>query len=585
MLQVVGAVLALLAPTLVQGFPGSPLKARTLKGLDDLNESYDYVIIGGGTAGLTIGDRLSESGEYNASDPRDNRGSRQYNITSVPQPGLNGRRVPLGMGFCVGGSSAINGMAVMRGTKADYSIWAELGQEDSTWDWEGMLPYYRKAIHFVPPDEGFAEDYNVTYDIEAAWGQYEDTNVYASYPGGMNPGIKTIYEAMKTVPGVEFPRDGHAGSHGVFWYPVSVDPETNQRSYSRTGHWEGLERSNYDLMTGSRVNRILIDEENSVYGVQIVAKGTNDSRTVLVSEEAILSAGTIHTPQVLQLSGIGPAEFLESLDIEVKVDLPGVGANFQDHPIGPNIAFRWGEAPPTPESTSNYRSGGPGGGQGLVAFLSLPVAAPEEYEAIAERYESLDLAEYAAEDTREEVLAGYDAQRNLYVREMRRTGLSFMNYIVGGGPGASPINLHITSRGTIRLNATDLEADPVVDYRALSNPTDVDLMVAYLEFFRRFFTTGELGQWNATEVRPGEGEDLEAFVRAGYNPQGWHPVGTAAKMRRELGGVVDDELRVYGVDGLRVADASIMPTLIGGTTQLTVYAIAEKVADMIMETW
>lgn len=230
-----------------------------------------------------------------------------------------------------------------------------------------------------------------------------------------------------------------------------------------------------------------------------------------------------------------------------------------------------------PESTSNYSSGGPGG-QGLVALLPLPVAAPDEFEAIAARYEALDLATHVAEETAPEVLAGYEAQRALYAREMRARDLSFLNYIVGPGPGASPINLHITSRGTVRVNAEDPEGDPVVDYRALSVPTDVELMASYLRFFRRLFTTGELGRWNATEVWPGEDADLEAFVRDGYNPQGWHPVGTAAKMRRELGGVVDDQLRVYGVGRLRVADASVMPTLIGGATQLTAYVIGEKVS-------
>lgn len=187
-----------------------------------------------------------------------------------------------------------------------------------------------------------------------------------------------------------------------------------------------------------------------------------------------------------------------------------------------------------------------------------------------------------APDTAETVLAGYRAQQEIYAREMRGRGLSFMNYIIGGGAGGSPINLHITSRGTIRLNETDPQGDPVIDYRALSNPTDVDLMAAYLGFLRRFFTTGDLKQYNATEVRPGDDgatrAGLEEYIRAGYNPQGWHPIGTAAKMRRELGGVVDDELRVYGVQGLRVADASIMPTLISGTTQLTAYAIGERVS-------
>lgn len=371
-----------------------------------------------------------------------------------------------------------------------------------------------------------------------------------------------------------------------------MDPETRQRSYSRTAHWDDLERDNYDLLTGCRANEILLDEDNVATGVRFVPRGSDESYEVDVMKEVVLSAGAIHTPQVLQLSGIGPAAWLEAAGVDVKVDLPGVGANFQDHPIGPSISFRCrhfsypvrflaltdagGKDPPVPESTSNY-SAGPGG-QGLVAFLSLPVVSPDDYEAIAERYESLDLSEYVDEDTSEEVLAGYEAQRDLYAKAMRENDLTFFNYIIGPFPGGSPINLHVTSRGTIRLNETDPQADPVVDYRALSIPTDVDLMVAYLKFFRTLFTTGRLESYNATETRPGADADLEEYIRETYNPQGWHPVGTAAKMRRELGGVVDDRLRVYGVEGLRVADASIMPTLIGGTTQFTAYAIGEKVS-------
>lgn len=589
---------ALLAAPLAAAFPAPLIRARHVVNQTDLKDSYDYIVVGGGTAGLTIADRLSESCKYDvlviehgdfydAANPGSARGTRQYSIRSLPQPGLNNRTTTSSMGFCVGGSSAVNGMAVMRGTKTDYNIWAELGNEGSTWDWEGMLPYFKKAIHFIPPNEVFAKDFNVTYDIDAAWGQDENTHVYASFPGGNDPRIKIHYEALKSVPGVEFPQDGHAGSQGVFWYPVSVDPETRQRSYSRTGHWDGLNRNNYDLLTASRVNQILF-EGDVVTGVKFVPRGGGEETTVTAKREVIVSAGSIHTPQILQLSGIGPADHLEAAGITLQVDLPGVGANFQDHPIGPSISFQWGETPPTPEIESNLTAG-VGGGQGLVAFLDLPIAAPDEFEDIAARYESLDLADYVAPDTAETVLAGYRAQQEIYAREMRGRGLSFMNYIIGGGAGGSPINLHITSRGTIRLNETDPQGDPVIDYRALSNPTDVDLMAAYLGFLRRFFTTGDLKQYNATEVRPGDDgatrAGLEAYIRAGYNPQGWHPIGTAAKMRRELGGVVDDELRVYGVRGLRVADASIMPTLISGTTQLTAYTIGERAADFIKATW
>ncbi|CAI4218964.1 unnamed protein product [Parascedosporium putredinis] len=447
------------------------LSGRHVVNQTDLKDSYDYIVVGGGTAGLTIADRLSESCKYDvlviehgdfydAANPGSARGTRQYSIRSLPQPGLNNRTTTSSMGFCVGGSSAVNGMAVMRGTKTDYNIWAELGNEGSTWDWEGMLPYFKRRFILFPRTRYSPRTSTLRmtstqlgvkmktptstlpFPVETIRESVRAPTFFSFPLLFTNQLLSEIhYEALKSVPGVEFPQDGHAGSQGVFWYPVSVDPETRQRSYSRTGHWDGLNRNNYDLLTASRVNQILF-EGDVVTGVKFVPE----------EEEK-------------RPRGIGPADHLEAAGITLQVDLPGVGANFQDHPIGPSISFQC-----------------VGGGQGLVAFLDLPIAAPDEFEDIAARYESLDLADYVAPDTAETVLAGYRAQQEIYAREMRGRGLSFMNYIIGGGAGGSPINLHITSRGTIRLNETDPQGDPVIDYRALSNPTDVDLMAAYLGF-------------------------------------------------------------------------------------------------------
>jgi len=222
-----------------------------------------------------------------------------------------------------------------------------------------------------------------------------------------------------------------------------------------------------------------------------------------------------------------------------------------------------------------------------VALLSLPAAAPDTYAKISHSYASQNLAKYVSPDTAPTVLAGYKAQQAILSREMRGN-LTFLNYIIPPAPAGQPINFHITSRGTVQINPTSPDSpEPIIDYRALSNPTDMDLMIAYIQFLRRFFLKGPLSRYKTTEVSPGanvtSNEDLARYVRENYIPQGWHPVGTAAKMRRELGGVVDDELRVYGVKKLRVADASIMPMLIGGTTQLTAYAIGEKAADLIKD--
>jgi len=142
---------------------------------------------------------------------------------------------------------------------------------------------------------------------------------------------------MKSVPGVDVPLDGSAGTNGVFWFTASVNPFDFERSFARTGHW-GYNRSNYELIPGQRVNKILFEKGTAV-GVQYLPCGGGQARTVKASREVILAAGAIHTPQILQLSGIGPADLLKEANIPVLVDLPGVGANFQDHSYIPNVLF------------------------------------------------------------------------------------------------------------------------------------------------------------------------------------------------------------------------------------------------------
>ncbi|KAK4667836.1 uncharacterized protein QC764_704250 [Podospora pseudoanserina] len=588
--------------------PDSVLRARHVQTPEELRDSYDYIVVGAGTAGLTIADRLTELREYSVLviehgrfwNPSDPNGDRQtahlYNLTSVPQIGLNNRTIPLGMGFGVGGSSAVNGMAVMRGTVKDYGIWDQLGNNGSNWSWKELLPYFKKAIHFVPPNPVLAADFNITYDVQA-WGQYNDTRLYASFPGGLNPAIKTIYDGLIQTPGIPFPADGHAGNHGVFYYPLSVDPKTRQRSYSRTGHWDGLNRPNYDILTSARATKIVLSgKENAATGVECILTDTEKRVTVKANKEVVISTGAIHTPLLLQLSGVGPRMLLKKAKIPVKVSLPGVGANFQDHPIGPPIRFNFTKPPPPPTSNSTHLPPSEGQGQGLVADLPLPIAAPSAFPAIASSLARQDPASFAAPGTDSSVLRGYKAQNNFLAEQMLSSApgsLSFLHWVIGYGtaPGANPINFHPTSRGTVSVDPDNIDApDPVVDYRALTNPVDTDLMIAYLEFYRRFFgPEGPLAGYHAVETAPGakvtSREDLGGYIRANYIPQAWHPVGTAAKMRRELGGVVDDELRVYGTRGLRVADASVIPILPGGTTQLTVYVIGEKAADLIKETW
>ncbi|SPO02312.1 related to alcohol oxidase [Cephalotrichum gorgonifer] len=572
-------------------YPSSLQHAKIVGRQEELLEEYDYIIVGGGTAGLTVGDRLSESGEYTVLAIEYGKleregwrpGQTTYNITSLPNPELNDRSFSVGIGCIVGGSSAINGQVFQRGTAGDYDAWGELsGSEDTTWTWENILGYFKKGIHFTPPPEDLAEAFNITYDLDA-WGQDPETKIYATYARGLSPGVIPLYDAMRNFPGVDVPTDGAGGQNGLYWFTTSMDPDDSSRSYSRTGHWDGLDRENYELLPTSKVRKVVIEDGRAV-GVEVHPRGNRDDITVVKArKEVILAAGAIHTPQVLQLSGIGGEKALEEAGIDVLVDLPGVGANFQDHHYIPSVSFRWTTAPETPELdlTTNLT----GRGIALGAFLGMKAVSPDTYEALSDALEAQDAAEYLPAGTHATVVEGYARQKSLYARAMRDNSLSFLECMLGGSPSCSPQNVHPVSRGTVSLNATDPEGEVIVDYRAGSNPLDIDIMVELVKFFRRYITGGDLEAYGAQEVSPGADvgtdEELAAWARGTIIPSVYHPVGTAAKMPREWGGVVDEELLVYGVEGLSVVDASIMPTIVGGTTSMTVYAIAEKAADLI----
>jgi choline dehydrogenase-like flavoprotein len=188
---------------------------------------------------------------------------------------------------------------------------------------------------------------------------------------------------------------------------------------------------------------------------------------------------------------------------------------------------------------------------------------------------------YLPTNTHPTIIEGYKQQQALYAGAMRSKQVSWLHVILDEAPSYQPWQTHPVSRGTVRLNVSDPEGEPIVDYRGVSNPVDLDIMVEIVKFLRRFMTTGVLAKYDAVETVPGSevqtDDQLAEWARAQIIPSVYHPIGTASKMPRKWGGVVNEELLVYGLERLSVADASIMPVAIGGTTSMTVYAIAEKV--------
>ncbi|KAH7360400.1 GMC oxidoreductase-like protein [Rhexocercosporidium sp. MPI-PUGE-AT-0058] len=607
--------------------PNSVHQAQHFARSNELRHSYDYIVVGGGTSGLTVADRLTESGKYsvlvieygyfssiptlpyNPLNPIDTSPeSLMYNITSVGT-----KKQSVGIGCVVGGGSAINAQAFMRGTSEDYDRWAALGGgEESGWDWDGILPYFKKSCTFNPPNPQLAAEFNITYDIEKAWGGHGP--VLASYGDWQYPPTKIMYQAWTAFPGITYPQDGSEGKAGIFWTPSSKDPVTETRSYARTAHYDPVQnRSNYAILTGHKVAKINFStggkkKKITAASVKIVSRADGAVvRTVTAKKEIILAAGAIHTPQILQLSGVGPKEVLEAAGVEVVLDLPGVGSNFQDHswfavgynfttPVLPNRASllnnktfaAWALELWDANRTGPY-SIAQGGGSAL-AQVSLPVIAPDLYTSIASEISHLDPASALPPNTDRTIIAGYRAQLKLMASAARSKNTAWLQMGLGGNPFGFAdqwvFNIHPLSRGTVHLNASDPNGEPLVDYRMLSNPVDLHVAVALFKGTRTYFNSqGAMKRLTPVETKPGlnvtSNADIEDYLKRTLDPSQYHPVGTCPKMPLELGGVVDEELMVYGVEGLSVVDASIMPLTVGATTQSTVYAVAEKAADLI----